>query len=253
MTWCAVFFTSVIYVSFVTGSKYPLKDIFNLSEDTEIAEENYLCNLKNTKKMTNTFKCCECTKDCMRYKSCCIDILWNVDSPVPSQEYLDLLINMASRYKDTNCEPVLPILDKNWRNHTSENIFMVATCLNHASYIDKEGCQQSTGTSYESIMSAFGSDQYIYKNTFCARCNFIEQFQLVNLTAKSQTDQKEHENPYERFINCFFKIARTKVITDYIKKCNKNIFHRKKSSNKVSWELLGAVQITTVTCVISQT
>ena len=44
------FFTSVIYVSFVTGSKYPLKDIFNLSEDTEIAEENYLWTLKTQRK-----------------------------------------------------------------------------------------------------------------------------------------------------------------------------------------------------------
>ena len=154
-------------------------------------------------------------------KSCCIDILWNVDNPVPFQEYLDLFINVANRYKDTVCEPVLPVLDKNGKNHTGENIFMISTCLNNASYIDKEGCRQSTGTSYESIMPVFGSDQYIYKNTFCARFNFIEQFQLVNLTAKCQTDQKEHENPYERFMNCFFKIARTKGTTNYVKEYNK--------------------------------
>ena len=69
MACCIVLFTSVIYVSYVTGSKYPLKNIFNLSEDIEIAKENYLCNLNNTKKMINTFKCCKCTKDCMRIKA----------------------------------------------------------------------------------------------------------------------------------------------------------------------------------------
>ena len=61
-----VLFASVIYVSFAAGPKYPLKDSFNLPEDIEIAEENYLCNLNNTKKMTNRLKCCECIKDCMK-------------------------------------------------------------------------------------------------------------------------------------------------------------------------------------------
>ena len=89
MTSYLVLFPYVIYLSYAAGPKYLLKDIFNLSEDIEIAEENYLCNLKSTKIMTNTSKCCDCTKDCMKYKSCCIDILWNADSPVTAQEYLD--------------------------------------------------------------------------------------------------------------------------------------------------------------------
>ena len=229
-----VLFASVIYVSFAAGPKYPLKDSFNLPEDIEIAEENYLCNLNITKKMTNRLKCCECIKDCMKYENCCIDISWNADSPVRSQEYLDLFINVTNRYEDTNCESVLPVLDNNGKNHTSETIFLVSTCLNHASYIDKEGCRQSIGTSYDSILPVFGSDQYIYKNSFCARCNFVKEFELVNLTAYCKKLEKEYENPYQRFINCSFKIFRSETVKNYIKTCNKNIFDTWMTCNKTN-------------------
>ena len=228
-----VLFIAVFYVSSVASAKFPLKDVLHLSQDVKLAEENYLCSIDIGNRLKND-KCCECTKDCMKYKTCCIDLLWNSEKPVPSQEYLDLFINVTNQYKDTTCEPVFLVTDKNVQNNTSENILMVSTCLNHASHIDKEGCKHSIGTTYESITPVFGSDQYIYKNSFCARCNFIEQYQLLNLTAKCASQGREHENPYQRFMNCFFKVPRTKTVSNYIKTCNRNIFDKRSACNKTN-------------------
>ena len=62
---------TVFYVSFAASSKFPLKDILHLSQDIKVAEDNYLCNTNATR----YGKCCECTGDCMKYKTCCIDLL----------------------------------------------------------------------------------------------------------------------------------------------------------------------------------
>ena len=94
---------------------------------------------------------------------------------------------------------------------------MVPTYLKQASHLDRESCKHSTETSYESIMPVFGTDQYFYKNSFCTRCNFVKHYQLLNLTAKCKTEITKHENPYQRFMNCFFKVFHTKTITNYIK------------------------------------
>ena len=225
-------FITIFYVSSVISSKFPLKDILHFSQDVKVFEENYLCSIDIRNRYKNE-KCCECTRDCMKYKTCCIDFLWNSTAPIPSQEYLDLFMNVTNQYKDTTCEPVF----QNAQNNTSENILMISTCLKHANHLDKEGCKHARETSYESIMPVFGSDQYIYKNSFCARCNFVNHYHLLNLTAKCTTQRighEEHENPYQRFMSCFFKVALTKTITNYIKTCNINIFDRQSACNKTN-------------------
>lgn len=221
MEYCRVLFLAEFYLSYflyAKGLKFPLKEIFNISEDVKIAEENYLCSIKS---ILNRNKCCECTKDCMQYKTCCIDRLWNAEKPIPTPEYLNLLINVTNQYKDTTCEPVFPNIGKNVQNHESEDILMISACPKEASHINKKGCKESFGSSYESIIPVFGSDQYIYKNSFCARCNFIKQFELVNLTANCKTRQEQNENPYKSFRSCTFKLTRTIAIANYIKTCKK--------------------------------
>ena len=234
MEYCQFLFLVEFYLSYflyANGLKFPLKEIFNISEDVKIAEESYLCSIKS---ILNRKKCCECTKDCMKYKTCCIDRLWHAEKPVPTQEYLALLINITKQYKDTTCEPVFPVTDKNAQNHESEDILMISTCPKEANHINKEGCKNSFGLSHESIIPVFGSDQYIYKNSFCARCNFIRHFELVNFTANCETRQEENENPYKSFRSCTFKLTRTIAIANHIKNCKKSIFDRTKTCEKAN-------------------
>ena len=71
-----VLFLVVFYIYSVASAKFPLKDILHLSQDVKVAEEKYLCSTNIRTRYKND-KCCECTKDCMKYKTCCIDLLWN--------------------------------------------------------------------------------------------------------------------------------------------------------------------------------
>lgn len=138
MEYCQFLFLVEFYLSYflyANGLKFPLKEIFNISEDVKIAEESYLCSIKS---ILNRKKCCECTKDCMKYKTCCIDRLWHAEKPVPTQEYLALLINITKQYKDTTCEPVFPVTDKNAQNHESEDALMISTCPKEANHITKQ-------------------------------------------------------------------------------------------------------------------
>ena len=220
MAYFGVLLTTIVYISCTIGHEFPWKYIFNHSSDLETIKGNYLCSSK-IRYQSN--KCCECTKECLKYKTCCIDILWNVERPVRAKEYLDLLINVTSIYKDTSCEPIFPVTIQNKLNHKSENILMVSECLNHASHIDREGCKQSSGASVDSIMPVFGSDQYIYKNAFCARCNFIKHFFFVNLTAKCEVNKSHDKKLYQRLVNCSFKITPTDTMKKHIKTCIRNI------------------------------
>ena len=38
-------FITILYVSSVISSKFPLKDILHFSQDVKVAEENYLCSI----------------------------------------------------------------------------------------------------------------------------------------------------------------------------------------------------------------
>ena len=220
MAYFGVLLTTIVYISCTIGHEFPWKYIFNHSSDLETIKGNYLCSSK-IRYQSN--KCCECTKECLKYKTCCIDILWNVERPVRAKEYLDLLINVTSIYKDTSCEPIFPVTIQNKLNHKSENILMVSECLNHASHIDREGCKQSSGASVDSIMPVFGSDQYIYKNAFCARCNFIKHFFFVNLTARCEVNKSHDKKLYQRLVNCSFRITPTDTMKKHIKTCIRNI------------------------------
>ena len=89
----------------------------------------------------------------------------------------------------------------------------------HANHQDKERRKYTIQLSYEYIMPVFGSDQYIYKNSFCARCNFVKHYQLLNLTAKCTTQwrgHEENENPYQRFMSYFFNFFFSQKLSQII-------------------------------------
>ena len=231
MAYYGLLLITIVYISSAKCHKFPWKDIFNHSSDLQTIKGNYLSS-SNSRYQSN--KCCECTEECLKYKSCCTDILRNVERPVRYKEYLDMLINVTSIHKDTSCEPIFPVTTQNKLNYTSENILMVSECLNHASYVDREGCKQSSRASFDSIMPVFGSDQYIYKNSFCARCNFIKHFLFVNLTAKCEVNKRHDKKLYQRLVNCSFKITRTDTIKNHIKSCIRNIFDQSAICNRTS-------------------
>ena len=88
-----------------------------------------------------------------------------------------MLVNQTSKFKDTTCESVFPLASG------SKTVRMVSTCIDDAEQADIDGCLNKMSLSYGYNIPVFGNDNYLYRNSFCARCNSIESFELVNLTA----------------------------------------------------------------------
>ena len=219
--------------------KFPLRSLYDLPEDFPIATFDFLCegNLSNK-------GCCNCNENCMRFKTCCIDKLWDNKNPLPINEYLQLFLNKTKEFRDTACKSVFPPII------ASEKVLMVSSCTPGANKKDIEGCENPRDLSYESIVPVFDKEKYLYKNSFCARCNFIKSFQLVNLTADCSglmmanplafgnilfeslpeinntitafTTQTPNSNLFEQLRGCRFRVKRTSHLSHiYIQKCDK--------------------------------
>lgn len=183
--------------------------------------------------------CSDFEDTCLRFKTCCIDKLWNSSHSLPLKEYLVELLNEAGSFKETVCQNVFPLVKNSQRK------YMVSTCVEGANQADIEGCLNASSFSYEYTLPVFGNDTYLYRNSFCARCNLIKNFELVNLTADCNSftipTKKNAENTatvstsrkanvYKNLKSCSFDIDITKRLSnvsikpcEYRHECNKNI------------------------------
>ena len=205
---------------------FPRNELYNVPSGLEINGNEQFCDGKTSRQ-----NCCDCNDNCLRFKTCCVDKLWDSSNPIPLQEYLEVLVNETSKYKDTTCESVFPLVPD------SQNMYVVSTCEDGANQADIEGCLNSKLLSYEYTVPVFGNDSYLYKNSFCARCNLIENFAVVNLTARCEsstidtfgpkifvegttttttTTPTSKTNLYEKLSGCYFDIARTNSIRNVI-------------------------------------
>ena len=210
----------------VCQRNFPMNELYNVPSGLGIRADEQFCN-----GATSNQNCCDCNDICLRFKTCCVDKLWNSSNPIPLQEYLEILVNKTSKYKDTTCESVFPLVPD------SQNMYMVSTCEDGANQADTEGCLNPKLLSYEYTIPVFGNDSYLYKNSFCARCNLIETFAVVNLTARCKsstintfgpkiffegttttttTTPPPKTNLYEKLRGCYFDIARTNSISNVV-------------------------------------
>ena len=207
----------------ICQGNFPVNELYNIPPTFGVLAFDQFCDGK-----TLNQNCCDCDTQCLRFKTCCVDKLWNSSNPLPLQQYLELLVNETSKYKDTTCESVFPVVPG------SQNMYMVSACADGASQEDIDGCLNINSFSYEYTVPVFGNDSFLYKNSFCARCNFIESFELVNLTARCESNREgpfgppilvpvlenvtttttttaspSKTNPYENLESCFFEIIRS--------------------------------------------
>ena len=200
--------------------------MFNI-KNPEISLMQYSCDGRSFN------RCCDCNPHCMRYKTCCIDKLWDKNNPILIETYLDRFVNETSKYKDLTCQKTLTLPS----GHSSENILMVSTCLPKAAKGDVTKCLNDISGEFK--VPVFGIDNYLYKNSFCAKCNFVNEFETVNITADcvsgpatawfrpaSLTTQPPTTKPpvntnlLSRFRGCFFQIVRNnRVKFPYVSGC----------------------------------
>ena len=231
--------------------KFPIKNFFNITESSNKqfngSLKQFICNGSSNGRS----KCCECDSNCMRYRTCCIDKLWDKSNPLPIETYLDTFLNETRKYKDFTCEPLLT-LPKN-SEHESEKLLMVSTCLPTASRDDIAKCINNINLSSEVTIPVLGFDKYLYKSSFCAKCNFIHQFEIVNITANCKgpetnifrgrprntppptTKPPLNRNLLTRFTKCAFRLVRNSRVTySYVSVCRNHWSSLNKNCHKSS-------------------
>ncbi|XP_057316446.1 uncharacterized protein LOC130657479 [Hydractinia symbiolongicarpus] len=155
------------------AGEFPAKEFFG-SESGDV--QYHLCsNLKRSK------MCCSCSVNCMRFKTCCIDRLWDGARHDRLQPYLQHFLNESEKFKNLSCEPILTVSQK----HTAQSYFMVRSCLQNAKKLDVERCLHSS-FDIDNDIPALGNDTYLYKNSYCAKCNFVFAYNFIDIQAKCE-------------------------------------------------------------------
>ena len=141
-------------------------------------QTNFLCH-SITRQMNMLVEACNCDEDCMRFKSCCIDFLWNSKTKESMESYTERFMNETTKYPDLQCKPVALGLPS---GYSAEMILMRSECPPEVLGDLKESCQAEK-VSYD-IRPVLGSDGFVYKNQYCAACNKVQSFETLTLKAK---------------------------------------------------------------------
>ena len=198
MKFCCYF--SFFFLSLVTGSPIRLgnviKNVFGINIRRPLIE-HYKCN--NTYLPKNTKINCDCSDDCMKFGNCCFDKYWNPF--LNAKAYLQKLINEKKKYnKQLTCRKAFDV-----SLHESQTYYMVTTCLN--------GSIVNFSSDLKDSIPVLARNGYLYMNEKCAKCNFIESYVHVNITAKCASIKSSHEyegfatkDTFKNFEKCFFDI-----------------------------------------------
>lgn len=168
-------------------------------------------------------KCCDCTSDCMKFKSCCIDYLWNHNRTQNLDIYIQLFLNESRKYRDLSCELAVP---SNNKAVETEYVSMISECKTKG-----KQCHIENKTSFDNFHPVIGSDDYIYRNRLCAECNNVT-FSYLEWEAKCR-NKKTQRNIYGDvssiegfdllFEKCFLSIRRNNEHVDNsVKSCSNN-------------------------------
>ncbi|XP_065675440.1 uncharacterized protein LOC136091661 [Hydra vulgaris] len=127
----------------------------------------FLCHHNNS-----NLKLCNCEDTCFASKTCCIDKLWNITNPLNLDIYLEMLVNKSNSYIDMVCEKIISVpVDS---GHESNEILLVHSCQDGAETEFVKLCINSYEYHYANNVPVKGSDNIVYRNAACARCNFAE-------------------------------------------------------------------------------
>ena len=225
------------YLFYIIGTfastLFPLHAYWNMSDFTNVIDTApFLCQVRSWD------KCCSCADNCFLSKTCCIDILWNQTDPLPLNKYLEMFVQVSKSIKDTACEKVLPVDSSS--QHISEMMLMIHSCQENAQVEDKVQCINNSNLYMENI-PVFGSDNMLYRNDACARCNSVE-YKAVNLTIRcgknlltpieivkikktatiglAQTTKTTRKGLLDEFQKCTIEIEQNNIKEKYMSICS---------------------------------
>ena len=156
--------------------RFPVFDFLGIHWETNPSQfnaEGLLCSMHPS--------CCQCTLNCLKFNTCCMDILWNYTHPLSITAYQQLLVDTSKQTKEHQCEKVIPATVHYPR--TTVAYLMVTKCPNNVqNTTTQDKCNDQTHSDTPSFVPVLGSDGYLYRNRFCARCNSVSMTIPVNVT-----------------------------------------------------------------------
>lgn len=143
---------------------FPISKFLGISDTnmTYLYSRFMLCGSSNE----NKERLCDCDDECVKYKTCCSDKFWNISKPVTEHEYKSMFRKNLQGYKDQKCENIPP----SQLGNNTKRYYMVISCLPTSKRLLKEKCLNANQSD---LVPVLGSDSYLYKNEFCALCNFV--------------------------------------------------------------------------------
>ncbi|XP_057307018.1 uncharacterized protein LOC130645146 isoform X2 [Hydractinia symbiolongicarpus] len=159
---------------------FPTKDFFGVETFKVIS---HLCSI--SQQPLGGQKCCDCSDDCMKYKTCCIDKFWDYNTNDRLQPYLKFFFSKLNKYKSMSCEPALSVS----QTHAVQTYYMVKSCLPNVTGEDVERCLQPS-SHIKNDIPVLGNDTYLYRNLHCARCNLVFDYRFIDVQAKCENALK---------------------------------------------------------------
>ena len=199
----------------LVGSEMCIRDSF----------QSYGCyrEISQTIYGTNKTSCCNCSEDCWKYGSCCINQAIKQFNSKTLDQYLKKFSEKFSKFKETSCEKVLPLTDK----HDTESIYMVSSCPNTTTANLRQLCRSSIGN-VKGYMPVIGTDTYVYKNEHCAKCHNVSHFEPLKLQIRCvRIDDKVKRmktidiDTLQNQTECVIFTEEDNISKKHIKKCTK--------------------------------
>lgn len=215
---------AVILVTSTYSREFPYREFFKFGK-VDLSGENmrksdFLCSAS-----ASWPPLCSCDKDCMKYQSCCIDFMWDKSANYSLAVYMRLFIVESRRYKQMKCTPIVSGLED--KDHTTQSLLMVSKCPKYVSKTIRHKCKQTKLDL--NLLPVIGSDDYIYKNKYCAMCNRVDQFEYVKVKADCDgqiTHNDTNSKPKSKldvFSECKIDIAKDPRVEKVVKYCQREV------------------------------
>ncbi|XP_057294021.1 uncharacterized protein LOC130622571 [Hydractinia symbiolongicarpus] len=160
----------------IKKQKFPVRQFLSIAghnAENDALLDFYLCGRGQPNST-----CCGCSYDCAENLGCCFDAFWNETNATTMEEYLKTFLAKTKRHGDLSCEY---IIESN--NFLSAAYTMIKHCAMGADANDTVRCLHSSNLSLEQSVPVIGPDGYMYRNSFCAKCNFVSKFYHINISA----------------------------------------------------------------------
>lgn len=187
---------------------FPYMEFFGLKGEPsthmkKMLDMYYLCS--SSSKQTDMMQC-ECSHNCMKFNSCCMDALWESDRNETMEQYKTRLLLEAEKYAILQCNPILTGLPKA-HGYSVESVLMRSTCQKSVEQSLVNNCETAIGR--QAYRPVLGIDGYIYKNKYCAICNDNAEFRRMNISAKDCNEDRTLPNTtsfFQQNRDCKFEL-----------------------------------------------